>query len=485
MSKQILRLLKNKKGVSLAELMVVTVILLLVLSVTYTVYFFSTLMFDKGSTQTALQYDIRTVADLISNEIRNSTDLEIINRNDIPTSQNVIPDTVEYIYLSNEGTIIRKNKHSVHEMLRLNDSELSLNFTNSSDNLLKFDVTNPDNPSYSLASEIHILNIAQGFEGKIISSQSNGNAIRYQIISPNTATLYASPYHVPYGDYEDKQFIIRIQNAEFQNNISKQAISFGGILAELDYNVIKNNFTELELEVTGEFSGSDEVRSGTITILGNALNGTNGEDLTVRIYTTKPTVRMPTTETSGNNILSDTPISLSSQTDDADIYYTLDGNSPTTSSEQYTVPIIITGEIGTQKTLKAIGIKDHYEDSGILEEVYTIVSPSALLKESINQELIISNPTAVEPRIDFPTAPHGITFVFSHDNAFNNNIDFYPNKDTPTHATIERHNNSEYTGKIHLTATLTETSEDRKKTFNITVPEDSASDLTVIIQPQE
>ena len=66
-------------------------------------------------------------------------------------------------------------------------------------------------------------------------------------------------------------------------------------------------------------------------------------------------------------------VSLATSTEGAKIYYTLDGTRPTASSKEYIAPIIIS----STTSLKAIAVKDGYDNSTILTAVYTIVSGSS------------------------------------------------------------------------------------------------------------
>jgi hypothetical protein len=71
----------------------------------------------------------------------------------------------------------------------------------------------------------------------------------------------------------------------------------------------------------------------------------------------------------------DFDVSLSSSTDNAIIYYTLDGSVPNSSSIQYTAPIAITGN-GISYVLKAVAVKDGLTDSEITSAEYTISYPN-------------------------------------------------------------------------------------------------------------
>ena len=60
-------------------------------------------------------------------------------------------------------------------------------------------------------------------------------------------------------------------------------------------------------------------------------------------------------------------VSMSAVPSDAKIYYTDDGNTPTTSSTLYTEPITLTAT----KTIKAIAVRDNYTNSDVVSVTYT------------------------------------------------------------------------------------------------------------------
>lgn len=62
-------------------------------------------------------------------------------------------------------------------------------------------------------------------------------------------------------------------------------------------------------------------------------------------------------------------ISISTDTEGANIYYTLDGSNPTSGSTQYAVPFSVT----ETTTVKAIATREGWTDSGIASETYTEV----------------------------------------------------------------------------------------------------------------
>jgi uncharacterized repeat protein (TIGR02543 family) len=89
----------------------------------------------------------------------------------------------------------------------------------------------------------------------------------------------------------------------------------------------------------------------------------------------KDTAATPTASPGVGAVVSSTPITLACTTVGADIYYTLDGSTPSTSSAKYNVPIFITPPL----TIKAIAVKAGMNNSGILSAAYTLAGgPSPL-----------------------------------------------------------------------------------------------------------
>ncbi len=71
------------------------------------------------------------------------------------------------------------------------------------------------------------------------------------------------------------------------------------------------------------------------------------------------------------NYRSGITVAISTPTEGATIYYTTDGSNPTTDSDVYSKPIPVTGE-NTEKTIKAMAIKEGMENSMIADAKYTI-----------------------------------------------------------------------------------------------------------------
>jgi len=83
---------------------------------------------------------------------------------------------------------------------------------------------------------------------------------------------------------------------------------------------------------------------------------------------TTETAAAPTAVPGAGNVVSGTQVELKTATQGASIYYTLDGTTPTVSSELYTDKITITQAV----TIKAIAVKSGMNNSSMLTAEYTI-----------------------------------------------------------------------------------------------------------------
>jgi hypothetical protein len=113
---------------------------------------------------------------------------------------------------------------------------------------------------------------------------------------------------------------------------------------------------------------------------------------------------------SGAYVLNGAEIALSTITENATIYYTLDGEDPDETSEEYTVPFALDFAGEDTITVKAIAVKDTYEDSEIAEFMYnrikplTIAAARALAVETNNKSAEIVQITGVITARDAQTA---------------------------------------------------------------------------------
>ncbi|CAH1201705.1 hypothetical protein PAECIP111893_01701 [Paenibacillus plantiphilus] len=89
-------------------------------------------------------------------------------------------------------------------------------------------------------------------------------------------------------------------------------------------------------------------------------------------YTIRGITAAPTASPAAGAVASGTSVTLSSLTQGAAIYYTIDGSNPTRSSTLYSAPIIIS----SAQTIKAIAVHEGMADSGIMSASYSITSSS-------------------------------------------------------------------------------------------------------------
>ena len=95
------------------------------------------------------------------------------------------------------------------------------------------------------------------------------------------------------------------------------------------------------------------------------------------VIATTPTVATPQISATGvqkatDNFYNSATVTLSSTTDGASIYYTTNGDAPTTASTAYSAPF----EITATSTIKAIAVKDGLDNSTVAEKNITISTPA-------------------------------------------------------------------------------------------------------------
>ena len=97
-----------------------------------------------------------------------------------------------------------------------------------------------------------------------------------------------------------------------------------------------------------------------------------------------PTCATPTFSPAAGSVVSGTTVTISSSTDGATIYYTMGNNpaDPTTSDATYSTPI----EITAATTIKAIAVKDGYDNSSVASASYTIVTPYTTIADLYNDK---------------------------------------------------------------------------------------------------
>lgn len=133
--------------------------------------------------------------------------------------------------------------------------------------------------------------------------------------------------------------------------------------------------------------------NGTVTCPWNV--DANGVELKTTISITISAagiVGAPTVNPVAGTYTENQTVVLTTTTDEATIYYTTDGTTPSkTNGTKYTTPITVSGEAGqsVETTIKAIAIKDGMQDSSVETFEYTINIPMATSKpDPVDYEII-------------------------------------------------------------------------------------------------
>ena len=141
-----------------------------------------------------------------------------------------------------------------------------------------------------------------------------------------------------------------------------------------EYNIVYGPITSKQLRIDIETlvdSVSVYIKSDNkeeVALLSNAGDGAHVVDIPEQFLRENPLyLQNSATLQIENQIVLPPTIQITCSTPESKIYYTLDGNTPSSSSTLYSDTF--TADIGT--TIKAIGIKEGYLDSDIAE--FTVV----------------------------------------------------------------------------------------------------------------
>ncbi len=118
------------------------------------------------------------------------------------------------------------------------------------------------------------------------------------------------------------------------------------------------------------FAGTDTF-SYTVT---DGLGGFASAQVTVTVELVAfPVAETPAISPNGGAYVDAVDVTLTSATTVANIYYTLDGSTPTTASLLYTAPFRLTADA----TVNAIAVADGYQDSGVISANFTVAPSSS------------------------------------------------------------------------------------------------------------
>ena len=163
------------------------------------------------------------------------------------------------------------------------------------------------------------------------------------------------------------------------------------ITAEALQNCLLNEYVELTGNVEGsgrDFTLTDDTGTAAIHTSSANITVTTGEKVVVRGFVsifnkqrqitpveseviTNTKVATPTFSIeSGTAVEKGSTVAITTDTEGATIHYTIDGTEPTSTSTICNEPIILTEDV----TIKAIAVKEGYDDSDVATATYTIAT---------------------------------------------------------------------------------------------------------------
>ena len=186
-------------------------------------------------------------------------------------------------------------------------------------------------------------------------------------------------FQYTYGAGPSQPLTFTVSGSDLESNVT--------ITASQDYEVTLNPeglyFNTLNPETTGGTLDERTIyvrmkanlavgsHAGTIILASGAANDTVTLSGTV---SEQPTAATPTFTPAGGSFITEQNVSISTTTEDATIYYTIDGTEPTESSSEYSAPITVS----STTTIKAIAVVSGYQNSAVAEATYTINEPMTI-----------------------------------------------------------------------------------------------------------
>ena len=198
------------------------------------------------------------------------------------------------------------------------------------------------------------------------------------------------------------------------------------------YNTSKQGTKLGSLTATGTISVSGDYKYVGIRSNNNALYLSSIEF--TWNTSTAPTAAAPTFSPVGGTYTEAQSVTITSTTEGADIYYTLDGSAPTTSSTEYTGPITIS----ETATLKAIATKTGMNNSAVNSADYTILNAedAMTVADGITYTQGVGTTGSTEPimvkgiisQIDGLVGGTSITYWISDDGTTTNQMEVFKGK---------------------------------------------------------
>ena len=164
----------RKKGFTLVELIIFLALLGVVLAIGYRIFFFGQRAFAVGSDQFQLQSEIRKAGDFIIDEVRNATEIDIIN------TPFFAQTGYGYIYLHDSKIVYEYSggTRDITDSLLKDEDVFSIRKDSDNRNYLCIDMTGTLNGNtYNLSTEILLKNVVN-------KSPQSGKVIKYKKLMP-------------------------------------------------------------------------------------------------------------------------------------------------------------------------------------------------------------------------------------------------------------------------------------------------------------
>ena len=142
------------------------------------------------------------------------------------------------------------------------------------------------------------------------------------------------------------------------------------VLYAWDANDLTNTIYESDTNATRDHAGPANKFSIPVVTNGKVYVAAHGEVDVYGLLNGQPTTATPIITPDGGTFSASQAVTVSSATQSAAVYYTLDGSTPTPASAQYTGPLTISADT----TLKAIASAPGYLQSSISNAVFTFTT---------------------------------------------------------------------------------------------------------------
>lgn len=119
------------------------------------------------------------------------------------------------------------------------------------------------------------------------------------------------------------------------------------------------------------------------------------------------TVETPVFSVEQGAVAAGTAVTITTNTEGATIYYTLDGTEPDVTSKKYTEPIVVNVAV----TIKAIAVKEGMNNSNVATVTYTIADPNATTATFDFTDVTKLTPAVEKPENGSGTSVAGMTFT--------------------------------------------------------------------------